>query len=132
MEIIKKTEFNYCNFCGKDGHNWDGCFKCISYPDWWLGKGKQSKPKVAFIDGEPNPTLRLNEEQYNQFATFFENQNKNSSVTDMSCKINRKRKWIVDLGATEHFTYENSLLEKLPTKRFESPVVKPNGDTISI
>ncbi|XP_076886570.1 uncharacterized protein LOC143536472 [Bidens hawaiensis] len=43
-----------CTFCGKDGHNKEGCFKLIGYPDWWARKGKQEKlkPKAACVDVE--------------------------------------------------------------------------------
>ncbi|GKE03897.1 secreted RxLR effector protein 161-like protein [Tanacetum coccineum] len=32
-------EKEHCTFCGKDGHNEDGCFRLIGYPDWWPRKG---------------------------------------------------------------------------------------------
>ena len=35
-EVEGKNE--HCDFCGKDGHNRDGCFKRIGYPEWWPGK----------------------------------------------------------------------------------------------
>ncbi|GJS88300.1 putative RNA-directed DNA polymerase [Tanacetum coccineum] len=38
---------NFCTNCGKDGHNRDGCFELIGYPDWWPGKGKQDKAARA-------------------------------------------------------------------------------------
>lgn len=50
----------------------------------------------------------------------------------MAGKTSGKGKWIVDSGATEHITYDNSLIEKLPTERFESPVGLPNGDIVPI
>ena len=44
----------HCDFCGKDGHTRDGCFKRIGYPEWWPGKGKpeKGKAKAAFVEIE--------------------------------------------------------------------------------
>ncbi|KAI3678255.1 hypothetical protein L6452_37540 [Arctium lappa] len=49
----------HCDFCGKDGHNRDGCFKCIGYPEWWPGKGKTDKGrvKVAYVETEQNSMI---------------------------------------------------------------------------
>ncbi|GJY05615.1 putative RNA-directed DNA polymerase [Tanacetum coccineum] len=46
-----------CTNCGKDGHNRDGCFELIGYPDWWPGKGKQDKAKLsaACVEAEKSP-----------------------------------------------------------------------------
>ncbi|KAI3523164.1 hypothetical protein L1887_01221 [Cichorium endivia] len=79
----EKTE--QCDFCGKDGHNRDGCFKRIGYPEWWPDKGKpeKGKAKAAFVETEresaynkPNtneqsPIAGLSNEQYKQFANLF-------------------------------------------------------------
>ncbi|KAI3516445.1 hypothetical protein L1887_15360 [Cichorium endivia] len=115
------TQAESCNFCGREGHKRDGCFKLIGYPDWWPGKGKQTKPKAACVEGEQDQTLGLNEEQYKQFATFFAKKDKSPLVANMAGKISKEGKWIVDSGATVHITYDNSLLEKLSTNRFETP-----------
>ncbi|GJT33906.1 putative reverse transcriptase, RNA-dependent DNA polymerase, LTR copia-type gag-polypeptide [Tanacetum coccineum] len=46
-------EKEHCTFCGKDGHNEDGCFRLIGYPDWWPGKGRQEKqrPRNVHVEG---------------------------------------------------------------------------------
>ncbi|KAI3714737.1 hypothetical protein L6452_21696 [Arctium lappa] len=69
----------HCNFCGKDGHNREGCFKRIGYPDWWPGKGKQDKPKrrAAFVGGEQDRVPNLTNEQYQKFLNFLGNKGTN-------------------------------------------------------
>ncbi|KAJ0928320.1 putative retrotransposon gag domain, retrotransposon Copia-like protein [Helianthus annuus] len=64
---------DHCDFCDKDGHKKEGCFKRIGYPDWWPGKGKQTKPKAAHVETEGSPIPGLNQEQYQQFVAFFGN-----------------------------------------------------------
>ncbi|KAM0043325.1 putative RNA-directed DNA polymerase [Helianthus debilis subsp. tardiflorus] len=74
-------EIEHCTFCGKDGHNRDGCFKRIGYPEWWPGKGKQDsvKPKAACVEGEESPIPGLTNKQYQQFVSFF---SKKDGVTE--------------------------------------------------
>ncbi|XP_076914078.1 uncharacterized protein LOC143572951 [Bidens hawaiensis] len=36
MKETKRNDLvDHCTFCGKDGHNKEGCFKRIGYPEWW-------------------------------------------------------------------------------------------------
>ncbi|KAM0049229.1 putative RNA-directed DNA polymerase [Helianthus debilis subsp. tardiflorus] len=84
----EKTE--HCDFCGRDGHNRDGCFKRIGYPDWWPGKGKVEKgrPKAACVEtggtssaktqGEQSPITGLTNEQYQQFLNLFKSKDLSS------------------------------------------------------
>ncbi|KAJ0488998.1 putative retrotransposon Copia-like protein [Helianthus annuus] len=66
-------QVEHCTFCNKDGHNKDGCFKRIGYPEWWPGKGKQekAKPKAACVEGEKSPIPGLSDAQYQQFVKLF-------------------------------------------------------------
>ncbi|KAI3501163.1 hypothetical protein L1887_29024 [Cichorium endivia] len=78
-----------CDFRGKGGHNRDGCFKRIGYPDWWPGKGKQNKPKAACVEGDSSPITGLSEEQYKQFLKLFGNKEgskkeENASIANMA------------------------------------------------
>ncbi|KAJ0546331.1 hypothetical protein HanIR_Chr08g0359701 [Helianthus annuus] len=65
----------HCDFCGENGHNKEGCFKRIGYPEWWPGKGKQErmKPKAACVEGETTPIPVLSDSQYQQFVKLFGN-----------------------------------------------------------
>lgn len=56
----------YCSFCDKKGHNKDGCFKIIGYPDWWPNKTKQGKGKVkgSYVETRTSPILGLSRDQY--------------------------------------------------------------------
>lgn len=53
--LDNKTE--HCTFCGRDGHNREGCFKQIGYPDWWPGKvkGDMTKPKAVVVQTSSSP-----------------------------------------------------------------------------
>ncbi|KAL7607530.1 hypothetical protein Lser_V15G19588 [Lactuca serriola] len=73
---IKKVtgeEVEHCNHCGKNGHNRDGCFKRIGYPDWWPNKAKQekNKTKAAFVDSGTSPIPGLSNEQYQNLIKHF-------------------------------------------------------------
>ncbi|XP_023738657.1 uncharacterized protein LOC111886631 [Lactuca sativa] len=60
-----------CTFCGKDGHNKDGCFKKIGYPDWWPGKKDKPKPKATCVGTGPSPIPGITNEQYDLFVKHF-------------------------------------------------------------
>ncbi|KAL9996373.1 putative retrotransposon Copia-like protein [Helianthus debilis subsp. tardiflorus] len=66
-------QVEHCDFCGKDGHNKDGCFKRIGYPEWWPGKVKQEKttPRAACVEGEASEIPELTAEQYQQLVKMF-------------------------------------------------------------
>ena len=68
-------QVEHCTFCGKDGHNRDGCFKRIGYPSWWPGKGtkrEKTQPRsAACVDSENSPIPGLTSEQYQQFLNLF-------------------------------------------------------------
>ena len=68
---VDKTE--QCSECGRDGHNRDGCFKIIGYPEWWPGKGKGDKPKprAAMVETKPCPIPGMTQEQYAMFLKLF-------------------------------------------------------------
>ncbi|XP_035844952.1 uncharacterized protein LOC118491357 [Helianthus annuus] len=70
----REEEVQHCTFCDRDGHNWDGCFKLVGYPDWWPGKAKidKGKPKASRIEGGSSPIPGLSVEQYNAFLKHFE------------------------------------------------------------
>ncbi|KAM0020684.1 putative retrotransposon gag domain, retrotransposon Copia-like protein [Helianthus debilis subsp. tardiflorus] len=67
------NKVDHCTFCGKDGHNKEGCFKRIGYPEWWPGKAKKEnfKPKAAFADTVSSPVPGLTDEQYGLFLKMF-------------------------------------------------------------
>ncbi|XP_076941272.1 uncharacterized protein LOC143610768 [Bidens hawaiensis] len=52
----KNEKESHCDFCNKDGHKREGCFKLVGYPEWWPGKGKTEKPspKAAYVEESPS------------------------------------------------------------------------------
>ncbi|KAM0006274.1 putative retrotransposon Copia-like protein [Helianthus debilis subsp. tardiflorus] len=85
--LINKNE--HCTFCGKDGHNRDGCFKRIGYPEWWPGKGKKdgAKPKAAMVESTSSPVPGMTDEQYAKFLKLFGG-NKNQEKEEPSPSAN--------------------------------------------
>ncbi|KAI3754367.1 hypothetical protein L1987_54149 [Smallanthus sonchifolius] len=65
------NKVEHCTFCGKDGHNKEGCFKRIGYPDWWPGKKEGPKPKAALAETLPSSVPGLTEEQYGLFLKML-------------------------------------------------------------
>ena len=111
-------EIEHCSFCGKDGHNRDGCFMRIGYPEWWPGKtkGDKGRARAACIETGSSPIPGLTNEQYEVFVKHFADSNKASKeetqpAANMAGKLNQDRDWVVDSGATEHITYKTDLLE---------------------
>ncbi|KAI3759425.1 hypothetical protein L6452_07232 [Arctium lappa] len=132
-------ETEQCTFCGKNGHNREGCFKKIGYPEWWPGKGKKEKgrPKAAWVDAESSPIPGLTSEQYQRLIKHFSNERNNTtdgmtSTANMAGNIDKDETWIVDTGATKHMTGNDILLEDKVGSNGETPVVIPNGDYIPV
>ncbi|KAM0021620.1 putative RNA-directed DNA polymerase [Helianthus debilis subsp. tardiflorus] len=145
IKFVKETKkgigsepVDHCDHCGKDGHKKSGCFKIIGYPEWWIGKGKEtSKPKAAFAANMTSPIPGLTEEQYQQFINFFgsnEQMDKGEGkpTANVAGNISKGGKWFFDSGATEHFTYIKSWLENLIKRTHDPPVTIPNGESIPV
>ncbi|GJU02225.1 putative RNA-directed DNA polymerase [Tanacetum coccineum] len=128
-----------CTNCGKDGHNRDGCFELIGYPDWWPGKGKQDKAKLsaACVEAEKSPIAGLSDFQYQQFLKFFRNKEgangeESGPKANLAGNIDKEGKWIFDLGTTEHITHNDSLLKNKRKRGYEQPVTIPNGEAVPV
>ncbi|KAK1416343.1 hypothetical protein QVD17_32133 [Tagetes erecta] len=124
----------HCTFCDRDGHNRDGCFKRIGYPEWWPGNGKKDKPKpkAATVEIGPCPIPGMTEEQYKSFLKLFSRNQDEPVVANMAGRINTDCEWVVDSGATEHITHQKNLLKNLTVDALERPVTIPNGEAIPV
>ncbi|GKC94525.1 putative RNA-directed DNA polymerase [Tanacetum coccineum] len=127
-------EKEQCIFCGKYGHNEDGCFKVIGYPDWWLGKYRQGKqrPRTVRVEGELWPTLGITEAQYQQLIKVLEAKGgivrqEQTPIVNMPGMFDKEGMWIVDSGCTEHITCYDSILKNKFKKNYEPPVQIPNS-----
>ncbi|KAJ9566378.1 hypothetical protein OSB04_002344 [Centaurea solstitialis] len=136
----KRSEVvEHCTFCGKDGHNREGCFKRVGYPDWWPGNKKrdESKPKAACIETNTSPVPGLTNEQYETFLKHFAGSGKRTKddptpTAFMAGKTDFEDDWVIDSGSTEHITHNVEILENRVQTRNEDPVVIPNGDSIPV
>ena len=141
MTGCKPTTYRmrHCEVCGKDGHNRDGCFKLIGYPEWWPGKGRQEKTetKTTNVKTEESPIPGLNNEQYQQFLNIFAQRNRSiedgvPTIANTIGKVYHGDDWIIDSGATEHMTHITDWLEGKTETTHELPVTIPNGDSIPV
>nr|GFA22892.1 hypothetical protein [Tanacetum cinerariifolium] len=53
-------------------------------------------------------------------------------VTNLAHKEDEESGWIFDLGSTEYITYLSDIIFNKKSTHFETPVVIPNGDSISV
>lgn len=124
-----------CSHCGKKGHDREGCFKRIGYPEWWpaKGKGDKPKPKAAMVEAKSCPIPGMTEEQYANFLKLFGGNHDEPIVSNMAGRINTNDDdWVVDTGATDHITHQSHLLDKLLINNNERPVTVPNGESIPV
>lgn len=90
-------EVEHCTFCGRSGHNKEGCFKRIGYPKWWPGKGKKDnvKSKAAVANLKTSQVPILFDEQYQGLLKYFA---KESSINTKPSVNMAGRKTIMVLG----------------------------------
>ena len=123
-------------WCNKDGHNREGCFELIGYPEWWPGKkGEKVKGKVACVEMETSPIPGLTNEDYQLFLKHFSGTGSGKGtkpVANMTHKDGAEGEWIFDSGCTEYITYLSNILINKRATPFEAPVVIPNGDSIPV
>lgn len=135
----REEEAQHCTFCDRGGHNRDGCFKLVGYPEWWPGKTKsdKGKPKASCVEGGSSPVPGLTVDQYNAFLKHFEDgvttgDEGRKRVANMTGNDYDEDDWVVDTGATEHTTYRADILVNKRKSLYEPPVIIPNGDAIPV
>ncbi|GJV29321.1 putative RNA-directed DNA polymerase [Tanacetum coccineum] len=128
----------HCDFCNKNRHTRDGCFRQIGYPEWWPGKKcDKEKPMAACAEVDSRPLASLTKEQYEEFLKDFALENKETRSdalrsANMAGKFNRNDEWIVDSGCTYHITHKIDILEGRIVSANETPVTIPNGEAITV
>nr|KAJ0215676.1 hypothetical protein LSAT_V11C300142910 [Lactuca sativa] len=139
MTPKREEEAQHCTFCDRDGHNRDGCFKLVGYPEWWPGKTKsdKGKPKASCVEGGSSPVPGLTVDQYNAFLKHFEDGVTTGDegikrVANMTGNDYDEDDWVVDTGATKHTTYRADILVNKRKSFYEPPVIIPNGDAIPV
>lgn len=117
-----KDDNRVCTRCHKSGHTIDGCFDIIGYPDWWIekyGKTKSGKTKTqpCAAATTSDPTIHsFTKEEHAQLLQIIKAMGKTiqvpkSPVANMTGKIDSHNSWVIDSGASEHITYDETLLE---------------------
>nr|KAJ0185641.1 hypothetical protein LSAT_V11C900482860 [Lactuca sativa] len=126
------------NYPGKriirEGLKCKNCNK-IRYPDWWENRQRRApnnqkklinlKPKGLAVGIEFTPIPRLNVKQYKKF-------NETKHEANMAGKISFHRSWVINSRATEHISYDDSVLINLKESPDGAPVKIPNGDNVHV
>ncbi|KAB5520236.1 hypothetical protein DKX38_024555 [Salix brachista] len=157
MAMISKTPFKLCNLraieevekdklrcsqCNGNRHTKDTCFEIHGYPDWFLEKRKQSKTRSnkrlvqTKLTENPSSFVAMATSQRNHTETSelrpLDQTTDPSSATDntgvvLSTSTVHDTSWIIDSGATDHVTYNESLFQNM-TSPFKEKVMTANGD----
>ena len=82
--------------------------------------------------------VELTTEQYQMLAKHFSGtsigdaKDNEPNVNMAAGKSHKNKPWIIDTGATEHMTHDQSLLQNSLSHGHELPVTIPNGDSIPV
>nr|GEU90163.1 hypothetical protein [Tanacetum cinerariifolium] len=102
--------------CNKDGHTREGCFKLISYPEWWPGKkGEKTKGKAACTKIKTGPIPELTYVDCQLFVKYF------------SGLANRKSS-----KPTTNIDHNENVLINKKEASLEEPVVFLTGESIPV
>ncbi|XP_076914306.1 uncharacterized protein LOC143573263 [Bidens hawaiensis] len=105
-EVKKESgdRIEHYDFCGRDGHKKERCFKRVGYPEWWPGNKTKRKTKAACVEGDASPISGLNGEKYQQFLHHFGGktnslEDKAPRTANMAGRVNEGKTWVLDSGA---------------------------------
>ena len=148
-----------CKYCNREGHDADGCFQLIGYPDWWgdrpkmsgSGRGRQIGGRGrGKMSGRGRNGARVNAAQVieeftaatkdfatpkgltnEQWAAVMSLLNACNSESGSNEKMTGKENfiWIIDSDATQHMTGNSSCLSSL-NKILGCPIGLPNGEQV--
>ena len=148
----------FCSHCKQKGHEVGSCFKLHGYPEWWAdknkgGKGNNGGSRPSFAApasgsgsgaaSRPSPTAHvvnaasqpesggtplkdLNPEQVQALLNMI---NSDSKSIDRMTGTSFSSSWIIDTGASHHFTGNAACLTNARTIS-DWPVGLPNGQRV--
>ena len=106
-----------CSHCGSDKHLVDSCFKKNGYPEWWHDHKERlkarSKGKVALCTLTPSSVLvadPIKTSHHSVVDSTLLQQSSNRGKTLIATNVIRDHGWILDSGATNHMTFDASIL----------------------
>lgn len=119
---IQSTEI--CSFCHLKGHTADKCFKKNGYPDWYLAKRaeKRGGRSSQTTHSSHAPTATVSHVARSSSGEGTSGVQSASTVSDF---------WVIDSGATDHFTCNPSTFDSLTNSPVQSVQVA-NGTPVKI
>ena len=105
-----------CSHCGSDKHLVDSCIKKNGYPEWWHDHKERlkarSKGKVVLCTSTPSSVLVADpiKTSHSIVDSTLLQQSGNRGKTLIATNVIRDHGWILDSGATNHMTFDASIL----------------------
>jgi hypothetical protein len=105
-----------CSHCGNLKHTRDNCFKLHGYPDWW--NELQARKRREATDGETSQVAVAAAEETKEMAQGDLPNTKPGTALCGSSQEGDQKSWVVDSGATDHMTFdETDFSKKSPPRR---------------
>jgi hypothetical protein len=146
-----------CSNCNRSGHEAEGCFQLVGYPEWWgdrprgesggRGRGRQRggyasgrgrngnvRANAAHINGETSTAMNIPNNNAlpglsnDQWQTLVNLLN-NHKVNENDKMTGKDCEWIIDTGASNHMTGNIKLLQEM-REITGCPVGLPDGKQV--
>lgn len=102
-----------CTHCDQSGHTRDRCFELVGYPEWWdhncdPQKRHSSKTSTAAI-----VETKTDKEDIDGKSSALVAIGGNGGMALNSAALVSNSAWIIDLGATDHMTFDSRKISSL-------------------
>lgn len=134
-----------CSHCHMTGHTRETCYKHIGYPSGWKARD-YTRPELGTYNvnnvvTEKNPGSQLTQEQVEQLSQMLE-MFKSGAMNQPQIQMTfilythsivlDNESWLVDSGASCHFSYNANLLIDITKLKHMCWVSMPNGQSLRV